>query len=62
MEYLGNCVDSFDLDGDCINDALPWNTVSDFALAVEEGDNILVNDINVIYDSETDIHSFFRVG
>ena len=34
--YVGSCVDCFDEDGDCIEPALPWATVSDFA-RVEEG-------------------------
>lgn len=34
-EYVGTCVDSFDDDGNCIVDELPWSTVSDFA-RVEE--------------------------
>jgi hypothetical protein len=33
---VGTCVNSFDEDGDCIVDQLPWNTVSDFALDEEE--------------------------
>ena len=60
MEYIGNCVDSFDEDGNCVNDLLPFNTVSDFALVVEENDEVELGDIVIKYDQETDIHSFFK--
>lgn len=33
--YVGNCVNSFDDDGDCIIPQLPYNTTSDFAYAEE---------------------------
>ena len=33
--YVGNCTNSFDDDGDCELEDLPWSTVSDFAFAVE---------------------------
>jgi hypothetical protein len=38
--YVGNCVDSFDEDGDCITPFLPWGTVSDFAVAEENAKQI----------------------
>jgi hypothetical protein len=33
--YIGSCVNSFDEDGDCIIDELPFSTVSDLAVAEE---------------------------
>jgi hypothetical protein len=37
MKHLiGNCVNSFDEDGDCVIDQLPFCTTSDFACALEE--------------------------
>jgi len=60
MEYLGNCIDSFDEDGLCINDALPWGDVNEFACAVEDDDNCIVRGVIVKYDEDADIHSFYR--
>ena len=34
--YVGNCINCFDEDGDCICDELPFSTVSDFAVANED--------------------------
>ena len=33
--YVGNCINCFDEDGDCTCDELPFSTVSDFAVAIE---------------------------
>ena len=60
MEYIGNCVDSFDMNGDCVNPYLPFIDVNEFACAVEENDNITYKGIMIQYDEEKDIHSFFR--
>ena len=38
--YVGSCVDSFDEDGDCIIDDLPWSTVSDLGHADENAQDI----------------------
>lgn len=61
-DYIGNCIDSFDEDGDCIFDCLPWNTVSDFACDMENGDNCIIGNVEVVYDAETDVHSFYKIG
>jgi len=87
--YLGSCVDSFDEDGDCIIDDLPFSDVSDFAcreqdaLEITRGEFEIIikeipqdikskilghnltyfvykGDIFVIYDSDEDVHYFFR--
>ncbi len=55
MEYLGNCVDSFDMNGDCVNPYLPFIDVNEFACAVEENDNITYKGIMIQYDEEKDI-------
>lgn len=60
MEYLGNCVDSFDMEGNCVNPYLPFYDVSEFACAVEESDNINYKGIIIQYDEAKDVHSFFR--
>jgi len=57
--YIGNCIDSFDLFGNCVVDLLPWATVTDFAQAVEYGDNVVVGGVVVRYDSLSDVHSFY---
>jgi hypothetical protein len=60
MTIIGNCVNSFNDDGYCIFDELPWGTVSDFACDVEEfGDEFSRDGITVKYDSDSDIHTFF---
>jgi hypothetical protein len=38
--YIGNCTNSFDADGDCLIDELPWATVSDFACSDAEAVHI----------------------
>ena len=35
-QAVGDCVTAFDLDGNCLVDALPWADVTEFAIA-EEG-------------------------
>jgi hypothetical protein len=59
VHYISNCIDSFDLFGNCTVDLLPWATVTDFAQAVEYGDNVVVGNVVVRYDSLNDIHSFY---
>lgn len=59
---VGNCVNSFDDDGNCINPYLPWDHVNDFACAVEEGDNITIGNIKIEYDEDTDIHTFYKIS
>ena len=59
MHYISNCIDSFDLFGNCIVDLLPWATVTDFAQDVEYGGNITVGNVVVRYDDYKDIHSFY---
>ena len=59
MEHIGNCVDSFDEDGNCINPRLPWADVNEFACAVDEDNNVTVGNIVVLYNESTDIHSFY---
>jgi hypothetical protein len=61
MTYLGNCVDSFDADGECTNPYLPWSDVNEFACAVDEDDNCTVGNVEIRYDAENDIHSFYRL-
>jgi hypothetical protein len=36
FHFIGSCVDSFDDDGDCINDRLPLRDASHFAVELEE--------------------------
>lgn len=38
--YIGNCINSFDDDGDCILGELPFVTTSDFACALEDASPI----------------------
>ncbi len=40
LEYVGNCVNSFNDDGNCIIPKLPFETVSDFACSLEESTDI----------------------
>lgn len=58
--YVGNCIGSFDEDGICTNDALPFNDVTEFAQHVDEyGDESNINGLRITYSSESDTHSFF---
>ena len=74
LEFVGTCADSFDEDGDCINPALPWSHVSDFAVADENATATdptqfgvktpfdffdLGRGIYAAYDSDADIHYFY---
>ncbi len=36
MSYLGNCVNAFDADGECVVDALGYSDASAFTCALEE--------------------------
>ena len=38
--YLGSCVDSFDRDGECLQEELGWSSVSDFACAEENAQEV----------------------
>ena len=87
--YIGNCVNSFDEDGDCVIDSLGYYDVSDFGVGDEraetlswdefdrevfvslemeeiiEGHEVIYlldreRDLYMLYDSDDDIHYFFR--
>lgn len=58
--YVGNCIDSFDEDGECTNPALPFNDVTDFAQHVDEyGDDSEVDGLRIVYNPKLDVHSFY---
>jgi hypothetical protein len=60
---VGTCVDSFDENGDCVNDLLPCRDVSHFACDGDEyGNNFEVDGVAVSYDDDTDIHTFVMVS
>ncbi len=60
MLFIGNCVTCFDINGQCIENLLPWCDVTDFAQYIENyGDNFVIGNISVIYNANTDIHSFY---
>jgi hypothetical protein len=59
MNYISNCVDSFDENGDCIFGRLPFNNVTEFAQLVEESDEVVIGDFVITYDEEKDVHSFW---
>jgi len=59
MNFVGNCINSFDENGDCILSQLPFSNVTEFAQLVEENDNVEIGDFVIQYDEETDVHSFF---
>lgn len=59
MRFIGNCVNSFDADGNCIVSSLPFNDVTEFAQMVEESDEVTIGDFVITYDEETDVHSFW---
>lgn len=44
LEYVGNCVNSFNDDGAIIIPKLPFETVSDFAYSLEESTDISEKD------------------
>ena len=49
--------------GDCTNDEIIdylFGNASEFARLVEErGDNFTIDNIKVVYDEDTDVHSFY---
>ena len=47
-EFVGTCVNSFDEDGDCIVNQLPYSTASDFAGDEEEAEEISEKDFKKI--------------
>jgi hypothetical protein len=74
MDYVGNCVDSFDSDGDCINDFLPWADATEFAQAEERKEPAhpfqvaqrirqlefyVMDGVMVAYDPNRDVHYFY---
>ena len=59
MNFIGNCINSFDEFGDCIIPQLPFSNVIEFAQLVEESDNVEIGDFVIQYNEQTDIHSFF---
>jgi hypothetical protein len=40
LSYIGSCVDSFDEDGNSINNSFPYATVSEFACGEEDAKEI----------------------
>jgi len=57
---IGDCVNSFDEDGYCINDSLPYGDVTDFAQDEENDfERLKKNGIDIFYDDEEDIHYFY---
>ena len=59
MNFIGNCVNSFDEFGDCIIPQLPFSNVTEFAQLVEESDNVEIGDfVFSITNRLTFIHSF----
>ena len=36
MNYVGNCINSFDEDCECVVNDLPWNDATDFVQALED--------------------------
>lgn len=58
--YIGNCIDSFDDDGRCTREDLPYEDVTEFAQDEENGFVLLAgHGIHVDYDDTSDIHSFY---
>jgi hypothetical protein len=60
-ELIGNCCDSFDENGNCINPLLPFLDASEFAYAVEEQDECDYKGIKITYDETDDVHYFYRI-
>ena len=52
-QFVGTCVGSFDEDGYCIVDELPWRDVTQFAVSEEEAKNITRKQFinNVVIDA-----------
>jgi hypothetical protein len=59
MQFIGNCINSFDEFGDCVIPSLPFANVTEFAQLVEESDNVEIGDFVIQYNEETDVHSFY---
>jgi hypothetical protein len=59
LDYIGNCVDSFDENGNSIFD-LPFSDVTEFAQMVEENDNVTVGNFVIKYNEDEDIHYFYK--
>jgi hypothetical protein len=62
-QYVGTCVDSFDEDGDCIVDALPFNDVTDFAYAVDNAQTLSKAEFLALAECKdyfNDNHSFYK--
>lgn len=55
-DYIGNCITSFDEDGECIVDQLPWCDASEFACELEEAETIEkfeIHDVVATYMGES---------
>ena len=52
LEYVGNCINCFDEDGNCIIAELPFDTVSDLACSLEESSEMSESEFlqNVSYE------------
>lgn len=66
--YVGNCVNSFDLDGECIIDELPFMNVSDLGYVDENASEIsgdeFMNVVNVpdwLLDKISDNEVYYMV-
>ena len=68
--YVGNCVNSFSEDGECINPYLPFSDVSDFAVKLEDAkqitrgkffNNVCDSFFNNVCDSEFDCEPVYMV-
>lgn len=60
--YIGNCINSFDLDGDCVNDELPYSDTTDFAQDIDSATEISKDEF-ISYTTCTKIetmNSFYR--
>ncbi len=54
-KFIGTCNDSFDFEGECVIDLLPWRSVEDFHLAEEEADGISREFFNMNVDVPAEI-------
>ena len=52
--YVGNCVDSFDDEGDCIIDQLPYYDVLDFAVNEESAKEVTAEEFSLYVDIPED--------
>jgi len=58
--FIGDCINSFDEEGNCINDYLPYSDVTDFAQDEEnEFEKLKDYGIKVKYDEDKDVHYFY---